>query len=168
MRHQLTENTKLLHKVVLTHKKDVLILKRSQSAKTRPGSWDLPGGNSEWPENDRAGHGVHKLDIAREIFEETGITVGPDDFGVDSHSLVYFDTYFDADKQVFSVICGWTYQLPDSFDKNDIKISHEHTEAVWIDPKHVDEYDFDSKRGEFIKKIIKKATNLSQSDWSES
>lgn len=154
MTHQLTDNTKLLHKVALTHQGKVLILKRSETARSRPGKWDLAGGNSEWPENDRAGSGVHALDVAREIFEETGVTVGPSTFEADGDAMIFFDTFFDAKKQVFSIICGWKYELPESFDKNDIKISHEHTQAVWIEPDHLDQFDFGSEKGEFIKLII--------------
>ncbi|MDH5533171.1 MAG: NUDIX domain-containing protein [Candidatus Pacebacteria bacterium] len=150
--HQLTENTKLLHKVAIIHQGEVLILKRASDSNSRPDKWDLAGGNSEWPSDERQGHGVHREDVTREIIEETGIEVSPDNF--DFSALTYFDTFFDAKKQVFTIMCGWKYKLADDFDRNKVQISDEHSEVKWIDLTDVDEIDFGGIKGEFVKKII--------------
>ncbi|NCN87356.1 MAG: NUDIX domain-containing protein [Candidatus Pacebacteria bacterium] len=149
--HQLTENTKLLHKVAIIHKGDILILKRSANSNSRPDKWDLAGGNSEWPSDDRQGHGIHREDVAREINEETGIEVSAETF--DFSTLTFFDTFFDSKKQVFTVICGWKYNLPEEFDRNGIKISDEHGEAKWVNKKQLEKIDFGGVKGEFVKNI---------------
>lgn len=151
--HQLTENTKLLHKVAINHNGEILILKRASDSNSRPDKWDLAGGNSEWPEDNRQGHGVHKEDTAREIVEETEIRVSPEVF--DFSALTFFDTFFNSNKQVFTVICGWKYQLPDEFDRNTVKISNEHSEAKWIKLEELDQVDFGGNKGEFVKNITK-------------
>lgn len=153
--HQLTDKTKLLHKVSLIHNNQVLILKRANDALSRPGKWDLAGGNSEWPDNSQHGHNVHKVDIAREIMEETGIKLSPNLF--DFSSLVYFDTFFDSKKQVFTIICGWKYQLSDNFDKNSIQISKEHSQIKWIDKNQIEEIDFGGDKGSFVKNIVERS-----------
>lgn len=150
---QLTENTKLLHKVALIHNNEVLILKRSTDSTSRADKWDLAGGNSEWPENNRQGHGVHQEDIVREIVEETGIEVSPDIF--DFSALTFFDTFFDPNKQVFTIICGWRYRLPTNFDHDRIIISSEHSQIKWITEKETDLIDFGGHKGVFVRNIIK-------------
>jgi len=152
--HQLTENTKLLHKVAIWHGGEVLILKRASDATSRPNKWDLAGGNSEWPDNDRHGQGVHKEDIAKEIIEETGIEVSPNTFAFST--LTFFDTFFDANKQVFTVICGWKYDLPKNFDRSSVSVSNEHSELKWIKLEEIEKIDFGGNKGEFIKNITKK------------
>lgn len=149
----LTENTKLLHKVVLIHQNQFLILKRAADSKSRSNMWDLAGGNSEWPDNSRHGHGVHQADVAREIMEETGIEVPSESF--DLSAMTLFDTFFDADKQVFTIICGWKYNLQASFDKHSVKISDEHSEYQWISLSELDQYDFGGQKGKFVKRIIR-------------
>lgn len=136
--HQLTENVKLLHKVVITADGKVLLLRRSSSAKTRPGKWDLPGGNSEWPvKYDTFANGLHRADIVREIQEETGLTANPDNFSAEN--LIYFDTTFEPEKQMFTIICGWHW--PTNTVKK-IKISNEHQEAQWVGWEDIEHYDF--------------------------
>lgn len=149
--HQLTDNTKLLHKVAIVHQGEVLILKRASKSKSRPNKWDLAGGNSEWPSDNRQRHGVHKEDVAREIVEETGIEVLAESF--DFSALTFFDTFFDAQKQVFTIICGWKYLLPDEFERNSIKISGEHSEINWVSKKQIKTIDFGGTQGEFVKNI---------------
>lgn len=150
--HQLTENTKLLHKVIIWHGGEVLILKRAENSASRPEMWDLAGGNSEWPKEGQAGAGLHKIDIAREIIEETGIGVEIDKFEIGA--LMFFDTFFDSKKQVFTIICGWTLKLAEDFDKKTVKISDEHTQAKWIKIDELNSYDFGGEKGQFIKDII--------------
>ncbi|NCN03540.1 MAG: NUDIX domain-containing protein [Candidatus Pacebacteria bacterium] len=149
--HQLTENTKLLHKVAIIHQGEVLILKRASKSKSRPNKWDLAGGNSEWPSGDRQGHGLHKADVAREIDEETGIKIYAESFNYSA--LTFFDTFFDSKKQIFTIICGWKYNLKEDFDRNSIKISDEHSEVKWVNQKQLEEIDFGGVKGEFVKNI---------------
>ncbi len=153
--HQLTENVKLLQKAVLLKAGKALIVRRSKDAASRPGFWDLPGGNSEWPDTEGSGSGSHRRDIAREIEEETGVWVDPEAFA--TSSLIYFDTYFDSTKQVFTVINGWYLELLENFDDDKISLSDEHTEFAWISPEELEEYDFGGEAGLFVVNMIENA-----------
>jgi len=157
--HQLTDNVKLLHKVVLCIDNKILILKRSPQSKSRPNKWDLPGGNSEWPSD--VNHNVrdlHTLDAAREVWEETGIRVGSDNFINDS--LTYFSTFFEAEKQIFTVICGWSVSLLTDVTPEDVTISEEHSEFALISLDELNDYDFGGEAGSFIIDIIASSFDL--------
>lgn len=150
--HQLTSHVKLLHKVAIVDQGKVLILKRSKEASSRPGKWDLPGGNSEWPHNlKKPVINLHQHDIVREIKEETNLVFENQDF--ETENLVYFATYFEPDKQLYSVNCGWAIKLK---DKNQVvKISKEHTDFAWISLDELKKYDFGGKQRDYETKIIR-------------
>jgi 8-oxo-dGTP pyrophosphatase MutT (NUDIX family) len=154
--HQLTQHTKLLQKAVLVWEDQFLVLKRAADAHSRPEKWDLPGGNSEWPEITKSQNGLHYEDLTREVSEETGV-----DFDanlLDQENLVYFDTYFAAEEQVFTVICGLSIDLQQVglTERPNIKLSNEHTAYAWVSHEELDDYDF-GKTGEFVKNIIQNA-----------
>lgn len=138
LQHRLTQDVKLLQKAVIVHQGAVLLLQRDALAASRPLLWDLPGGNSEWPDTSREGTNLHQQDIAREILEETGITIVPEHFSLDA--LVYFQTYFLED--VFSIIVGWQVELPTDFDRDAIRLSEEHTTHKWVPFDEASTYDF--------------------------
>lgn len=157
--HQLTQNTKFLHKVVLIHDGKVLLLHRSAAAHSRPDCWDLPGGNSEWPaaltENTAD---LHQLDIAREIREETGYETNPINFS--EKNLIFFRTFFESEKQLYSLICGWKLTpVADltAFSPDKVIISAEHTEFTWATLTEISNYNFGGASGEFIVQMIKNA-----------
>jgi 8-oxo-dGTP diphosphatase len=152
--NKLTKNVKLLQKAVLLHENQILILKRSEKSKSRPSCWDLPGGNSTWPEKTLENlENLHQEDIAREIKEETNITIISNHFT--QSNLILFKTFYEASKNVFSVIVGWKVELPSDFDRSMLKISHEHSEYKWIDISELSEYDFGGTSGDFIKEMIR-------------
>ncbi len=175
--HQLTKHTKLLHKVSLVFSNKVLIVKRAVDTVSRPGKWDLPGGNSEWPQEDAAGIKIdqdllnpHQKDIVREIKEETGLVVDPTLFVLDR--LAFFATFFEQDKQVYSINCGWIvseqYWLSlNNEPKSDnesitkkapkITLSSEHTDYSWITLSELDQYDFGGADRNYETALIKKA-----------
>lgn len=155
MTNQLTDKVKLLQKAVLIHRGEALILKRSADSKSRAEKWDLAGGNSEWPVTAESGFGGHRLDIVREIEEEAAITTTPEQFSLSE--LVFFDTFFDATAQIYSIICGWKCILPDDFSRKQVIISPEHTAVAWTSLENLDTFDFGGDHGEFIKQMIKKA-----------
>lgn len=137
--HQLTENVKLLHKVAIVWNGHVLMLKRADNSASRPGKWDLPGGNSEWPTDlEENITNPHADDVAREIIEETGLVVTPEAFDLDR--LVHFETFFDYEKQIYTVLCGWAAVL-DEKEAPEIQISDEHSEAVWVHKDELEQYD---------------------------
>jgi len=152
---QLTNDVKLLQKAVLKHSDRFLLLKRSTSENSRPLKWDLPGGNSQWPEVSENTFGLHKMDVVREIKEETGIEVSLD--RIKKENLSFFETFFDVKKEVFSVIIGWKVELPLDFDESSVRISNEHIEYRWVSLDELSDFDFGGKKGEFIVRMIKNA-----------
>jgi 8-oxo-dGTP pyrophosphatase MutT (NUDIX family) len=161
MKQQLTEKVKFLHKVAVLRtnqgQKEALILKRSVDAISRPNAWDLPGGNAEWPNLDQESvANLHRSDVAREVKEESNLLVERNLF--DFEHLIYFASYFEADKQVYSINCGWYLDFSET-DQSEIKISSEHQEFAWVSLNDLDSYDFGGDRGKFIKNILHKALN---------
>jgi len=157
--HQLTDNVKLLQKAAIIRQQDshleVLLLKRSLDAKSRPGCWDLPGGNSEWPAAEQLSvANLHLDDLKREVFEETGLKVNEENLTLGN--LTHFSTYFDNDRQIFSIICGWVIDYL-STSQNEIKISDEHQEYAWVKENDLASYDFGGVKGIFILDIIRQA-----------
>ncbi|OGJ39359.1 MAG: hypothetical protein A3A82_00445 [Candidatus Pacebacteria bacterium RIFCSPLOWO2_01_FULL_47_12] len=150
--HQLTETVKVLQKVVLFADKKVLILKRADTSTMRAGQWDLPGGNSEWPESTVSKQSLHTADIVRETSEETGITIAASEFS----RPIFFDTYFDAEQQLYSIIVGWRVLLP---AQPQVRLSLEHTEFAWILPAEFPVYDFGfaGKSNGFIRQILNRS-----------
>lgn len=152
----LQKNVKLLQKAVLIHDGKFLILQRNEQAKSRPLCWDLPGGNSEWPENVTENlENLHQKDVAREILEETGITVFDEHFTFEN--MVLFRTFFEAESEVYSIITGWKVELPDDFERSQVQLSDEHINHKWVTFDELNEYDFGNKKGEFIKDVIRAA-----------
>lgn len=146
--HQLTENVKILQKVVLIYDGKCLILKRSENSKSRPGKWDLPGGNVEWPADKKDQQDYHVGELLREVVEETGIIIN--DFDLE---CCYVGTHYQAEKDVFSIILGWSvhlHQIPE------VKISNEHTEYAWMALHEGPNFDFGfaGEKGQFIRAMI--------------
>ena len=139
MSHQLTQNTKLLQKAILLVDNQVLLLKRSQTSQTRPGKWDLPGGNSEWPNVLDDIKNPHELDLLREIKEETNLEV--DSYWQERHQPLALSTYFEGQKQVFSVIVIWLIPVQKEV-MSLVSLSHEHEDFQWVELNKLSEFDF--------------------------
>jgi 8-oxo-dGTP pyrophosphatase MutT (NUDIX family) len=158
-KHQLTDQVKLLQKVAIIRHKgtdlEVLLLRRSDDAKSRPGAWDLPGGNSEWPsESQVSAANLHLADLNREINEETGLIASDSAFML--KLPVHFSTYFDSQKQIYTVICGWLLNYA-ATDQAAIQISAEHQAFAWVSGVDLPNYDFGGDSGTFVLDIIQKA-----------
>jgi len=158
-KHQLTDQVKLLQKVAIIRQKgadlEVLLLQRSQTAKSRPGAWDLPGGNSEWPSKNQVSTAdLHLTDLNREIREETGLEVAESAFML--KLPVHFSTYFDSEQQIYTVICGWLLNFA-STNQAKIQISDEHQTFAWVAGADLPKYDFGGDSGTFVLDIIQKA-----------
>jgi 8-oxo-dGTP pyrophosphatase MutT (NUDIX family) len=161
-RHHLTENVKLLQKAALVSAGQVLLLKRAENSRSRPRCWDLPGGNTEWPKVAESQGGLLRNDIVREIKEETGVAVAEDVFT--TGSLIFFDTFFESDRQVYSIITGWVAELPLGFDRSKIKLSSEHTDYEWVGLEELNEFNFGGEQGDFIRKMAETALLCVQED----
>lgn len=152
MNHRLTENVKLLQKIALFHEGKVLLLRRSPNEIPRPGCWDLPGGNSEWPTTWKPGDsetGLHVEDAVREVEEETTIQLQIENFTL--QNLSYLETHFDSEKQLYSICFGWKFELS---EKPEVTLSHEHTEFAWVTLDELNTYDFGDV-GQWIKDVIR-------------
>lgn len=151
--HQLTDSVKLLQKVVLLADDRVLLLKRSPDAKTRPGCWDLPGGNVEWPKSKTDVASGHVQELVREVREETGLQL--DEPTLASLSICLAETYFEANQQRYTVILGWALFSP-VLSEQKITLSDEHTESAWVPLTEAVEYDFGFAGGTdgFITKLL--------------
>lgn len=158
--HQLTENVKILQKACLVHNGEVLLLRRPLDDASRPGCWDCPGGNSEWPVSvTEPTANLHQQDIAREVQEETGLDLDPSRFDLDS--LAYIETFFEPHRQVFTVLFGWWVPMPDTFDRTTVRLSDEHTELAWTTFAQAQTFDFGGERGSFMNRILAGAAHRS-------
>lgn len=157
--HQLTERVKLLQKIAIIRQQhdqpEVLLLQRSQTAKSRPGAWDLPGGNSEWPQqNQVSASNLHLQDVVRELQEETGIQLDPGK--LDLSKTTHLSTYFAADQQIYTIIVGWMAALTDT-DQAMIRLSAEHQQYAWVSRAQLVDYDFGGPAGSFVQEMAAQA-----------
>ncbi len=102
--------------IILNEKEELLALKRGDDAPSRPGHWDLPGGEIEFGED-------LKESIARETKEETGLAV------CDLRLLDVFSSINDKG-EFWVTICYLSTVKDDS-----VKLSFEHSEYKWVYPK---------------------------------
>lgn len=112
----------------------ILALKRAGDDHSSGGNWDLPGGGYEQDED------VIES-IKREVMEEVGIiakNVTPVFFANNSAITGYFQG-----GNVFG-ICYLCKEW-----EGEIKLSSEHVEYIWIDPKEFAELDFGEDCGFF-------------------
>lgn len=97
----------------------ILLLRRHKDDENRPGDWDFPGGGVEPGED-------YKAACRREIQEETGILVRPSDL-----ELFYAGSTFDETKKQNKVRLIFLVKV----DHPRVKLSFEHEEFKWIEPK---------------------------------
>ena len=108
-------NFRVVQVCLVTYKNKVLLLKRSDKP-----YWVFPGGHLEAGEQSEQG-------IRREIEEETSLKVK-------NLCLKRMETYQYKEDNFF----GMVYQA--ETDSNKVKLSHEHTDFVWIEEKDLDQY----------------------------
>ncbi|HEX3032870.1 MAG TPA: NUDIX domain-containing protein [Bacillota bacterium] len=91
-----------------------LVTKRPPTAKFGANRWDTPGGTLDIGEQPETG-------LAREILEETGLTVT-----VDKPVIVHSKMVLEKDKQLIYLIFLCHYVT------GEVKLSNEHTEYRWV------------------------------------
>lgn len=102
-----------------------LIVRRHPASRNRPSQWDLPGGKVEEGE-------AHHDAAAREIQEETGITLDPAQL-----QLVYAYTSMSEQRNAIRLL----YMARTTADT--VTLSHEHDTYQWVTPDEaVDIYDY--------------------------
>ena len=110
------KNTVACH-AVLYYDDKILIVRRSKTDLKRPLEWDLPGGIAEEGE-------MPAEACSREVKEETGITINPQDL-----RLVFALTkFFQGNNNNVT----WLIYLGES-KKLDIKLSFEHDKYEWVE-----------------------------------
>lgn len=99
--------------IVLNNEGKMLTLFRTETAPTRPSTWDLPGGDLDFGEDAIQG-------ITREIKEETGLTIGK-------------VTPFDVEAVINPQGDYWvTIAYFGSADKQQVQLSSEHSDYRWV------------------------------------
>lgn len=159
-KHQLTDQVKLLQKIALIRRQDgqvqVLLLKRSARSMSRPNAWDLPGGNSEWPATTSSVANLHLDDVVRELAEETGLKLSKT--ALELKQLSHFSSYFDAPKQVYTIIVGWWVDVAAiEMQQTEIQLSEEHQAYAWVSLSELQRYDFGGAQGSFVVDMIHQA-----------
>ena len=102
--------------VIRNGKGQILVLKRSDQDDHKPGVWETPGGGVDTEE-------APQKALEREVMEETGLAI------IVKEPFNVFT--FRKDTGEFKV--GITFLC--DFKEGEVKLSHEHTEYAWIDPK---------------------------------
>ena len=104
--------------VLLTTGQRVLVLLRSEEV-TEPGTWNLAGGAVD-PGEDALTAGL------RELEEETGLAVDPDDAHVVGNTVWQSPT--SSFRYTTSVV-----RVPESWTRKQIQLNWENDEALWVD-----------------------------------
>lgn len=92
----------------------VLVMRRSSTAKHRPGEWDLPGGLIKPDESPEDG-------VVREVFEETALAIQSPELIVRKSGLWHGEEY------------EYSYYRTDN-TTNKILLSYEHDVYEWHEP----------------------------------
>lgn len=105
---------------------EILILKRTETAPSKPNKWDLPGGSLDFGENPYES-------IEREIKEEADLEV---------QHVEPFDVWseIDQDKEFWTTIA---YRA--SAKSTEVQLSYEHNEFKWVTKEEFSNF-CDSKR----------------------
>lgn len=106
-----------VYALIRNEKGEFLLLKRSENSHTNPGKWDLPGGKLNQAES-------LKEAVAREVLEETGISIVPGEIAGE----VNFEL---PEKKVIAIIFDGGYVVAN------VKLSYEHMEYSWIPLEHI-------------------------------
>lgn len=110
----MTQTTYVARALVLNSQDEVLLLVRSATDPTRPGDFDFPGGGVDEVESPHDG-------AAREILEETGIVIQPNEL-----TLAYADTRLNRGKSTLRLL------FVARTGAADVKLSDEHSAYEWV------------------------------------
>ncbi len=150
--------------VIVYRKKDkkCLILKRSETEKTHPGKYCVPGGKLEWKDLDinkptRLNGDVIDFEnqleklLARETFEEAGIKI--------KQELKYINNVVFIRPDGIPVVL---VKFASEYESGEIKLEDSFTDFAWVDEKEVKKYDCIQGIAEEIKETIKIFNNKNE------
>ncbi len=105
---------------VIKKESKYLLLKKVDTAKTFPGSWDFPGGKDDPGE-------TPEESVVRETMEETSFEIDP---GKEVMTKKYHDENFDLLFRYFTpkIISG------------ELKLSEEHSDFAWVSEDELENY----------------------------
>jgi 8-oxo-dGTP diphosphatase len=114
---------------------EILTMRRGKTAPSRPGYWDLPGGDLEFGEDLKDG-------IIREVKEETGLDI-------DIPTLLDVFSAFNDRNEFWVTICYFS-----KVESADVKLSFEHDSFKWIHPKEFQKLKVSPKNKRFVQTFI--------------
>lgn len=131
-----SDDIKFLQKAVVFHPTEskILALKRTMQEHSRPGKWDLVGGNVHYGEN-------HEESLRREIREESGLEVA---------ELKPLRVFSQMMNDIYHLFIG--YKATALSDQ--VVISEEHTEYKWVTPEEF----LDLESADFLVDLVNAST----------
>jgi 8-oxo-dGTP diphosphatase len=126
---------KLSGKVLVRDKNGrCLLLRRSMSSSGNPGKWDLPGGKVDKGEEFEQG-------LLREVAEETGLRVSLE------RVLGAAEYESTTTKVAYLILAGLV-------ESGEVRLSSEHDEYIWVDPRDFKNMDLVDQFKEFAKTYV--------------
>jgi 8-oxo-dGTP diphosphatase len=120
--------------IIFNEEGKILTLYRSETAPSRPNTWDFPGGHLDFGEDTTKG-------ILREIKEETGL---------DIKELAIFDvTSKINEKGEFCVTIAYKAKT----DSDKVTLSFEHTQFKWVTPEEFLNLESSETQRYFVKNL---------------
>ena len=120
--------------MILNENENILTMRRSETAPSRPLQWDLPGGDLEFGEDAKAG-------ILREIKEETGLEIK-------DLSVVDIASGMNDINQFWLTICY--IARPKT---NQVVLSYEHDDFKWVTPDEFQQLRASPRNKAFIERF---------------
>lgn len=140
-------NYRIAVEIVIMHKGQVLLAKRSENANIAPGVWNVPAGKVKYEE-------VPLEALYREAKEETNLEVEL----IKELSVRNLTSISANGEPIYRVV--FTYLVkPEKEDISALHINEEHSEYVWVDKQELQSGTYDSLLDELKKPILEQVLN---------
>ena len=135
------QSVRLIQKIIIVNEDGlVLAMRRPTSDRSRPDSWDFPGGGYEQGEDIRKS-------LEREVMEESGLTLTSFQPIFIASKINDASHFYKGENTVFAVCylsLNWS---------GDVVLSNEHVEYKWVSPEEFLSYEFGSDGGFFTESL---------------